>query len=129
MFDSHCHLTDTRFAGEVSDVIARARGAGVTRMTTIASTLADARDAQAIAEQHEGVWCTAGVHPHEAAGAGDDFVRELRDLCRAPRVVAVGETGLDYHYDHSPRDVQRRVFGVQLQLAAELRLPVVVHCR
>lgn len=129
LFDSHCHLTDAAFRDDREAVLLRAREAGVTGLVTIASTLADAADAVALARAHEGVWCTAGVHPHEAAGAPADLEARLRESARCPEVVALGETGLDYHYDHSPRDVQRRVFDAHLALGAETGLPVVVHAR
>ena len=129
LFDSHCHLTDPRLAGETGAIVTRAREAGLAGMVTIASNVADARAARAIAAAHEDVWASAGVHPHEAAQADASTFADLRELLADERVVAVGECGLDYHYDHSPRDVQRRVFDAQLALAAELDLPVVVHAR
>jgi TatD DNase family protein len=129
LFDSHCHLTDAAFRDDREAVLLRAREAGVTGLVTIASSLDDASDALALAEQHEGVWCSAGVHPHEAGAAPADAAERIRELVSGPRVVAVGETGLDYHYDHSPRAVQRRLFDGQLELGAELGLPVIVHTR
>ncbi|NJD20953.1 MAG: TatD family deoxyribonuclease [Gemmatimonadetes bacterium] len=129
LFDSHCHLTDAAFRDDREAVLLRAREAGVACLVTIASTLEDAVEAVALARAHEGVWCTAGVHPHEAAGAPADAAARLRGLAALPEVVALGETGLDYHYDHSPRDVQRRLFDLQLALGAETGLPVVVHAR
>lgn len=129
-FDSHCHLTDSRFAADLSAVLARAQAAGVTGIVTVASTAADSQAALRLAETYDDtLWCTAGIHPHEAAGATQDDWQALRDLVAHPRVAAIGETGLDYHYDHSPREVQRRLFRLQLELAAETGLPVVVHAR
>lgn len=129
LFDSHCHLTDPAFAGDVDAVLTRAREAGLTGMVCIASDPADARAASALAAQHDDVWCTAGLHPHAAGSAAGGYLEELRERLDAPRVVAVGEAGLDYHYDNAPRPVQREVFARQLELAAELGLPVVVHSR
>lgn len=129
MFDSHCHLTDDAFAGEVEAVLARARRAGVKGLVTIASDVADAGVAETLAVAHADVWWTAGVHPHVAASAADDTRERLLELLVRPGAVAVGEAGLDYHYDNSPRDVQRRVFALQLELASELGLPIVVHAR
>ncbi len=134
LFDSHCHLTDAAFRDDREAVLVRAREAGVERMVSIASTVADARDAVALARSHEGVWCTAGVHPHEAGSADEgaleaDVIEAIRLLAAEPEVVALGETGLDYHYDHAPRDIQRRLFDAHLDLGAELELPVVVHAR
>jgi TatD DNase family protein len=128
-FDSHCHLTDAAFRDDREAVLHRAREAGVTRMVCIASHVADAREALELARSTEGVWCTVGVHPHEAGGAATDAMQAVRDLAAESVVVALGETGLDYHYDLSPRDVQRRLFDAHLTLGTELGLPVVVHAR
>ncbi len=128
-FDSHCHLTDTAFRDDREAVLHRAHAVGVTRLVTIASSVDDAEAAVRLARSKEGVWCTAGVHPHEAGAAGEDAIDRVRALTAAPVVVAIGETGLDYHYDHSPRDVQRSLFDRHLALGAELDLPVVVHAR
>ncbi len=129
-FDSHCHLTDTAFREDRKAVLLRATEAGVTRIVTIASSLADARAALDVAKANEGVWCTAGVHPHEAGTAEPGDLEAIESLAREhDAVVAIGETGLDYHYDHSPRDVQRNLFARHLALGAETGLPVVVHTR
>lgn len=129
LFDTHCHLTDAAFRDDREAVLVRARDAGVTRLVTIASTLDDAAAARALARSVEGVWCTAGVHPHEAGNAPAGAVALLREAAAHPEVVALGETGLDYHYDFAPRPVQRRLFDAHLELAAETGLPVVVHAR
>ncbi len=132
LFDSHCHLTDAAFQDDLEAVFRRAGEAGVTRVVSIASDIADAREAMALVRGRDakGVWCTAGVHPHEAAAAAPDALDEIRTMAReSSALVALGEMGLDYHYDHSPRDVQRRMFEAQLELAAELGLPAVVHAR
>ena len=157
-FDSHCHLTDTAFREDREAVLHRAGAAGVTRVVTIASSVADARAALALVRGAPGrgdaggqpaadvagqaadaagqaaaglrLWCTAGIHPHEAGRAAEGDLAELRELAASnAEVVAVGETGLDYHYDNAPRPVQRRLFDAHLALAAELALPVVVHAR
>lgn len=130
MFDSHLHLTADGFGGEADDVIARATRAGVTRMVTIATEPDDARAAIALARRHpDVVHCTAGLHPHDASAWRNESTETLRGLTAAPEVVAVGETGLDFHYDNAPRAVQRAAFEAQLDLAAETDLPVVVHSR
>jgi TatD DNase family protein len=129
-FDSHCHLTDAAFREDREAVLLRASEAGVTRAVSIASDVADAHAALALARGRKGLWCTAGVHPHEAgkARAGDlDAVRAL--ATENDEVVAIGETGLDFHYDHSPRSVQEDLFRAHLALGAETGLPVVVHAR
>lgn len=129
LFDSHCHLTDAAFRDDREAVLVRAREAGITRMVSIASNVADAADALALARAEEGVWCTAGVHPHEAGDAASDALEQVRTLAAAPEVVAIGETGLDFFYDNAPRDTQRTLFEGHLALGAELDLPVVVHAR
>ena len=128
--DSHVHLADPAFDADREDVIGAARQAGARALICIGESPDAADRARAIAAAHPGfIWHTAGMHPHDAANF--DLVHDL------PRVrahlddgaVAIGECGLDYHYDHSPRDVQRQVFGAQLQLAATVNKPVVVHTR
>ena len=128
--DSHVHLADPQFDADRDVVIARAREAGAAGLVCIGESLARARAAQGIAAAHPGfVWWTAGVHPHDAAGY--DTARDEAEIraCLAAGAVAVGECGLDYHYGHSPRQTQRRVFASQLSLAAEAGRPVVVHSR
>lgn len=129
-FDSHAHLADPAFADDADELLARARSAGAQGLVCIGESLAAAERAYDVAARHAGyVWFTAGVHPHDAA----DFVaaRDIPALraFAARGAVAVGECGLDYHYDHSPRDAQRAAFTAQLALARELGLPVVVHTR
>ena len=128
MFDSHCHLTDAKFAGDLDDVLRRGREAGLRGLVTIASDADDAEAAFALAGRDPMIWCTAGIHPHEASSAAARFERVV-ELVRRPRVVAIGETGLDYHYDHAPRDVQRASFDRHIALALETGLPLVVHSR
>jgi len=127
-FDTHCHLTDEKFAGESADVLHRAAKAGVRRVVTIASDVEDAA-AALVLTANPGVWSTAGVHPHVAAQAKPEDYGRIRDLLGEPAVVAVGETGLDYYYDNSPRDVQRANFDRHLEIAADLGKPVIVHSR
>jgi len=128
-FDSHCHLTATAFRDDREAVLRRAHDAGVTRLVSIASDVADAREALGLARGREGVWATAGVHPHEAGEAAPDDVDAVRALAAEDDVVAIGETGLDFHYDNAPRDVQIGLFEAHLALGAETGLPVVVHAR
>ncbi len=129
LFDSHCHLTDRQFAADLTDVVTRAAGTGVTRLVTICSAAEDGVAAHALTRRHQGIWCTAGIHPHAAAEARRRDLDQVADLLQQPGVVAVGETGLDYYYDNAPRSNQRRLFEHQLQLAADLGLPIVVHSR
>ena len=130
MIDTHCHLADAQFDADRAEVIARAHAAGVERMIAIADTLNEAEKCQQIAQENEHIFYTVGVHPHHASSwcTGDDErVRAL--IAASPKAVAVGEIGLDYHYDRSPRDVQRAVFREQLLIAKEHGLPSVIHCR
>jgi TatD DNase family protein len=129
-FDSHCHLTDTAFRDDREAVLLRASEAGVTRVVTIASDVADARAALELARITPGLWCTAGIHPHQAGEAREGDIDAVRRLATENQeVVAIGETGLDLHYDHSPRAVQERMFEAHLALGAEIGLPVIVHAR
>jgi len=130
MFDSHCHLTDGRFDEDRAAVLDAALEAGVTRMVTVASNLEDAKAAADLAAAHPGLWSTAGIHPHEVSEAGDGDLRLIQELAAThPEIVAIGETGLDYFYDHSPRELQRRWFEAHLGVAADLDLPIVIHTR
>ncbi len=129
MFDSHCHLTDDRFAGDREEVLSRAHAAGVRRVVTIASDLADSLAAIKLAAAYPDTWCSVGIHPHEVERARDGDERRIRELAGREEVVALGETGLDYFYDNSPRALQRAWFGRHLDLGAELALPVVIHAR
>lgn len=129
LIDSHCHLTYEPLATMLEGVLARAAAAGVSNCITIGTHLADVRAAIELASRHPHVFASAGIHPHEAGKAPDAWEVELRKLGAEPRVVAVGEMGLDYHYDFAPREVQRRVFERQLSIAIELKRPVVIHCR
>lgn len=130
MIDSHCHLADPQFAGELDDVLERAKKAGVLQMVTIADSLAEAEKCLEIATKYDHIFCTAGVHPHNAKDwkAGDGEVLKAL-IASSKKMKAVGEIGLDYHYDNSPRDQQRGVFLEQLTIARELALPAVIHCR
>jgi len=129
LVDSHAHLTSSRFDDDRDDVIRRAHDAGVRFIVNPATDLADSRRAVELADRHEGVYACVGIHPHEAAGATEESFREIEELSSHPKVVAIGEIGLDYHYNFAPPEVQQEVFRRQTALAARLGLPVVVHTR
>lgn len=129
LFDSHLHLTDERLLAELEAVLAAARSAGVEEMVTIGTTPEDAEEACRVAASQPGIHASAGLHPHEAARFDDEVLTALDRLAGRPEVVAIGETGLDYHYDNAPRDVQRSAFRAQVELARRHGLPVVVHTR
>jgi TatD DNase family protein len=124
-FDSHCHVHDARIPGGTAAAVADAAAAGVTGMITVGCDRDTSLAAIEVASAHPRVWATVGLHPHDAVNGVDSVV----DLLGADRVVAVGEAGLDYYYDHSPRDVQRAAFAAQVQLAHQRRLPLVIHSR
>ena len=131
--DSHCHLENKRFDSDRPDVFARAKAAGVTTMLAIGNGDGPGTGtfdcAIKLAEQYDGVYATVGIHPHEAALASPQDFDELVTLSRHPKVIAWGEIGLDYFYDHSPRDMQQHIFLQQLELAEAAKLPIVIHCR
>ncbi len=129
LFDSHLHLTDDAFAEDRAEVLARAREAGVCAMVTVASNPDDARGGLALARSEPGVWSTAGLHPHEAIGWTPSLMDEIRSLAGEAEVVGIGETGLDFFYDNSPRAAQTESFEAHLALAAELEAPAIVHSR
>lgn len=127
--DSHCHLHDAAFASDLDIVLQRARAGGVTRMVTIGTSVEASKSAIELAATHPAVWATVGVAPHDAQPFTNATLNALRELAQLPRVVGVGECGLDYHYDTIPRSEQRVVLLQQLSLAAELGMPVVIHNR
>ena len=131
LVDSHCHLDDEQFDADRDATIERARAAGIERMMAIGtgSGPPDLEAGVRLAGQYACIYATVGVHPHEAAKATPETFDRLLELARHVKVLAVGETGLDYHYDFSPRDVQRRVFTAQLELAARAEKPIVIHTR
>ncbi len=131
LVDSHCHLDSHDFDADREAVIERALSAGVSRMVAV-GTGEGPPDLEAgirIADQHSTFLATVGVHPHDAAKASDDSLKRVEALARHPKVIAIGEIGLDYHYDFSPRDRQREIFAGQLAIAASAGLPVVIHTR
>jgi TatD DNase family protein len=125
VIDTHAHLD----LAEAPEVLARAAAAGVDRVITVGTTIAGAGEALELARRHPGVHASLGIHPHEAGGGEAGRLSELRELLADGHAVAVGETGLDYFRDYAPREAQRRLFEAQLELAAELGKPVVVHTR
>src|SRR5438128_3084884 len=129
LVDAHCHLGDAAFDRDRDAVLVRARAAGVGHVVVIGGTVEESERATALARGGPGLSATAGVHPHEARSWSPEAASRLKALLALPEVVAVGETGLDYHYDHSPRAAQQRAFEAQLALGTELGKPVVVHAR
>ena len=128
MIDTHAHVHDKAFDDDRDAVIGRARAAGITAIVNAAEDVADSVRAIATARQY-GMHAAVGIHPHEAIDAPTDIAAAFEPLLREPEVVAIGETGLDYYYDHSPRDAQRDVLRAQLRIARERDLPVIFHHR
>lgn len=129
LIDSHCHLDFPDFADEREAVVARARDAGVIGMLTICTKMAAFPAIRSFAEAHPGIWCSVGVHPHEAEAAdGIDAARLTRETAH-PKVIGIGEAGLDYYYEHSPRGAQERVFRAHIAAARATGLPIIIHSR
>jgi TatD DNase family protein len=126
VIDTHAHLTSL---DDPDEAIQRAAEAGVTRILTVGTDVVDCRRALSLADRHNGVFAILGIHPHEAGTATEEDLAELRDLLDHPKAVAVGETGLDWYRDYAPRDDQRRLFAAELELAATLGKPAVIHTR
>ena len=129
LIDSHVNLHAPQFDEDRDAVIARARAAGVGLMVEISDKLTTFEATHGIAMAHDDIWCTVGVHPHEAKGAADLTASTLVELAQRPKVVGIGECGLDFHYDLSPRDVQAAVFRQHVAAARETSLPLVIHTR
>jgi len=129
LVDSHCHLDFPDFAAERDAVIARARAAGVGSMLTICTRLDQFAGVRAIAEAHDGIWCSVGSHPHEAADHASLLADQLLAAADHAKVVGIGETGLDFHYDLSPRDIQEQVFRRHIAASRASGLPLIIHAR
>jgi TatD DNase family protein len=131
LVDSHCHLTDAQFDTDRDETLRRARAVGVSRFVVIGANgdFVHNEKAVALAQEHVDVFAVIGVHPHDAKTITEDMYARLRSLARHPKVVAIGETGLDFYYDNSPREEQRRHFRAFIRLARELALPLSMHVR
>ncbi|MGH7048290.1 MAG: TatD family hydrolase [Stellaceae bacterium] len=129
LVDSHCHLDFPELAAEQDTVVARARAAGVGTMLTISTRLDQFDQVRSIAEQHAAIWCSVGAHPHEAAAHAELLPEQLAVLTAHPKVIGIGETGLDFHYDLSPRDIQERVFRAHIAASQITGLPLIIHAR
>lgn len=129
MIDTHAHLNDEKFAGDLDQVIERAAATGVHRIIVCGYDLSSSKAAVEMASQYESVYATVGVHPHDAKHLSPALLSEIEHLSRAPKVVAIGEIGLDFHYNFSPPEDQYTAFEAQLELAERVKLPVIVHSR
>lgn len=129
LIDSHCHLDFPNFAADLDAVMARAQAAGVGAMLTIGTSLAKSAQVIAVAERFPNVWASVGIHPHEAEAEAGVQARTLIEMARHPRVIAIGETGLDYFYEHAPRDAQKESFRAHIAASRETGLPIIIHTR
>jgi TatD DNase family protein len=130
LIDTHAHLAQGRLAGKTAELLDRAKTARVAGVVCATANLHDSKAAVALARKHENIWRLAGVHPHDAKDANNETLRQIEDLAGLDEnCIAIGEIGLDYHYDFSPRDDQQRVFAAQLDLARRLDMPVIIHTR
>ena len=129
LIDTHAHLNDPKFTSDLDEVVSRARDAGLDRIVVCGYDLPSSRAAIDIAARFEGVFATVGIHPHDAKSVSREAMGELGELSRAPKVIAIGETGLDFHYDFSPRPAQIEAFEAHIELAERVGLPVVIHSR
>jgi TatD DNase family protein len=129
LVDSHCHLDFPEFADELDQIVARARAAGVEKIVTISTRVAKFPGVRAIAERFDQVFCSIGTHPHHSAKEPDVTLSDLISATKHPKVVAIGEAGLDFHYDNSPRDVQEQGFRLHIAAARATGLPLVIHAR
>ena len=128
-FDSHAHLGEDCFAQDFVNIVEKMRAADVTGMMEIGCDGPSSHHAVELAHQYDWIWAAVGSHPDDAAQVDEARIEEYRALCEDPRVKAIGEIGLDYHYEDPPRDVQQRAFRMQMELAQKLSLPVVIHER
>ena len=128
LVDSHCHLNYPQLA-DTAAVLARAKAAGVGVLQTISTQRKDFAEVKALAEAHPEIYCSIGIHPHEAEPHEDISEAELLEAANHPRVIGIGETGLDFYYEHSPREIQKMLFRRHIRVARQLDLPVIVHSR
>jgi len=129
MIDTHCHLTFEQLAGDIDEILARSTAAGVNKWITVGTDPEHNRKAVELAGRFENIYAAVGIHPHDAKDITGQTITELKELAGNDKVVAIGETGLDFHYNFSKQPAQRRAFATQLRIAHELNLPVIVHSR
>lgn len=129
IFDTHAHYDDEKFSGDLHTVLADLPSAGICRVVNCATDISSCKKSEALSEKYDYIYFAAGIHPHEAEDCGESFIEELKTFCSKKKCVAIGEIGLDYHYDFSPRNIQKSVFEKQLILAKELNMPVIIHDR
>ena len=129
LVDSHCHLDYLERDGDLDEAVERARQAGVGTIVTICTKVSEFETIKRIAERYDDIWCTVGIHPHEVAREPQVTTAQLLEMAQHPKVVGIGETGLDYYYEHSPREAQKNSFRTHIVAARESGLPLIVHTR
>ncbi len=129
MIDTHCHINDERFKNDIKDIVQRALDSGVKKMICVGVDLKSSNKAMQIASNFKNVYATVGYHPHESKDAQDRFIYELEDMAKDPKVVAIGETGLDYHYNISSKSTQKKIFNEQIELSKDIDMPIIIHNR
>ncbi|MFO7611466.1 MAG: TatD family hydrolase [Clostridia bacterium] len=129
LFDSHAHLDDLRFGPDRDQIIKDAKKNGIERIINVGADLESSLSSLELARKYDFIFSSCGVHPHEASSYNDEIENKLWEIAQDGNTVAIGEIGLDYYYDNSPRDIQRAVFARQIRLAGKLSLPMIIHCR
>ncbi|MGD2093431.1 MAG: TatD family hydrolase [Phycisphaerales bacterium] len=129
LIDTHCHLTFKQLAEDTDSVVARSRQAGVTGWITVGTDMQENLKSVELTDRFENMYAAVGIHPHDAKDMTENILAQLRQLARNPKVVAIGETGLDFHYNFSSQSDQKNAFSAQLAIAKELNMPVIIHCR
>ena len=129
MIDTHCHINDEKYKNDIDQIVQRAIDSGVKKMICVGVDLETSEKAILISDKFEEVYATVGYHPHESKDAPQRYIYELEDMAKNPKVVAVGETGLDYHYNISPKSIQKNIFNEQIELSKDLNIPIIMHNR
>ena len=129
IIDTHCHINDIKYDSDVKEVIARALESGVHRMICVGTDLKTSEKAIELANEHNEIYATVGYHPHESKDAKKGYIYELEEMAKNSNVVAIGESGLDYHYNISPESTQKKIFREQIELSQEIKLPIIMHNR
>tara|TARA_Y100000768_G_scaffold67869_1_gene47522 strand:+ start:6146 stop:6907 length:762 start_codon:yes stop_codon:yes gene_type:complete len=129
MIDTHCHINDEKYKNDIDEIVKKAIESGVKKMICVGVDLKTSEKAILISNKFEEVYATVGYHPHESKDAPQRYIYELEDMAKNPKVVAIGETGLDYHYNISPKSIQKNIFNEQIELSKDLDIPIIMHNR
>ena len=129
MIDTHCHINDIKYDKDVKEVISRAVESGVEKMICVGTDLKTSEKALELANQYRKIYATVGYHPHESKDAQKGYLYEFEEMSKNPKVVAIGESGLDYHYNISPENIQKKIFREQIELSQDVKLPIIMHNR